>query len=133
MKTRRLTIQERADQYNIPTGSKWRAKYRFTAQGWRSMMTYIGWEIKRATKAGKAIPKIELLKEIRGESLTLQCGSCKEAPRFGGAAMTMSECKRCHRSDMYGSTATPVFCNYCAFRALACQYCGNELDEGTFA
>lgn|GEM_PF-6467825 len=127
----KFTIQERADQYNIATGSKHRAKYRFTADGWRSIMTCIGWEIKAAEKAAKATPKLELLKEMRFKDL--QCDFCRSSPRLGGAAMTTSECKKCHRSEMYGSTAVPVYCRHCAFVGLMCQYCGDELDEGTFA
>lgn len=132
MKVKKLTIQERADQYNIATGSKRRAKYRFTADGWRSMMTYIGWAINDASKTAKATPKLALLQEIRAQTFHLECGACRSTPRLGGAALTMGKCGQCGRSEMYGSTATPSFCNYCAFRGMACQNCGGELDDGTF-
>lgn len=125
------SLQERADQYNMPKGSRHRAAYRFTADGWRSIMLYANWAIERAEKSAKATPKLELLKEMR--HIDLQCGRCKRTGRIGGAAMTTSECDKCHRFEMYGSTATPTYCRNCAFAGLMCQYCGNELDEGTFA
>lgn len=113
------------DSYNL-FGSRRKALYRFTKQGWESLMRYRQWEIEDAVKAALDKPKMELLKEVR--HMRLECASCVGQSFIGGAAMTAWVCQGCKLGQVSGSTNYGIYCKACALSRWSCERCGTTLD-----
>lgn len=51
--------------------------------------------------------------------------------RIGGCAMTKQPCAICLQDQMYGSTATDLFCTECAIHNHVCKRCGADTKDRT--
>lgn len=96
-----------------------------------SKANMIGW-----TERSKAFvtEQIELAKRIiedteKAKRIAKQnCKRCFYGSRFGGQAITEQPCMCCHKSMMYGSTATDALCMDCAKENALCKCCGGDIE-----
>lgn len=118
------------DSYNMVSNSRQRAAYRFSKNGWHSLMKYRQYEIddavKAAIKAEFDKPKLEMLKEWRWKEVL--CTPCS-APRIAGQAFRDYRCAICKQTHSYPNTAVPKICTPCAISKFVCQRCGESMDK----
>lgn len=112
------------DIYNLSSKNVRKDIYRFTKDGWRSLMQYRQREIDDAVEAAKKVPRLELLREA--SRLKFYCKLHSQGV-IGGQALRSYDCQQCGRHETWPNTATPQFCEYCAFKGFKCQYCGEPL------
>jgi hypothetical protein len=117
------------DQYNMTGKSRKKAAYRFSKESWESLEQYRKWENEDAVKSALEAPGIELMKNLSKDGRNLECLHCRYGNWWGGAAMTNYSCAICKRVEMWGSTATPKLCDYCAFRGFKCRMCGESREK----
>lgn len=57
-----------------------------------------------------------------------ECVCCYYSTKFGGAAMTTSQCGLCVKDMNFSSTCTDILCKECAHDHNLCKHCGADMD-----
>lgn len=116
------------ERYNMVGKDRRKAAYRFSKQGFDSLLTYIKWEREEAVEKAMRQPELEILKRWRYREVT--CNNCfAGGGGWGGQAMTPWTCALCKNTHVHGSTNVPQICNGCAIHNFKCQRCQKSLDE----
>lgn len=115
------------DLYNMVGKSRHKAAFRFTKDGWQSLMTHRKWEIERAVEEALKQPELEMLKRWRFKAV--ECFDCQAQHGMAGQAFTNYTCKSCSITRSHPNTATPTLCTSCAIHQFKCQRCGDSLEK----